>query len=47
LNGRPLNKPWLYHEELVKGGKLVLQMGPKPNKHWGTGPDAVPPQNDP
>jgi predicted alpha-1,2-mannosidase len=35
LNGKPLNKPWFYHSELVEGGSLVLQMGPKPNKNWG------------
>jgi putative alpha-1,2-mannosidase len=35
LNGKPLNKPWFYHSELVAGGSLVLQMGPKPNKKWG------------
>ncbi|MBN2475103.1 MAG: GH92 family glycosyl hydrolase [Pirellulales bacterium] len=45
LNGKPLNKPWLYHSELVQGGKLVLEMGPEPNKQWGRGPEAVPPQN--
>lgn len=35
LNGKPLTKPVLYHDELVKGGKLVLQMGDKPNRQWG------------
>jgi predicted alpha-1,2-mannosidase len=35
LNGKKLNKPWFYHSELVAGGSLVLQMGPKPNKKWG------------
>ena len=34
LNGKPLNRPVLYHDEIVKGGKLVLQMGPKPNEKW-------------
>jgi len=43
LNGRPLNKPWFYHEELVNGGSLVLKMGPKPNEKWGSSPEAVPP----
>jgi len=43
LNGRPLTRPWFYHEELVKGGKLVLFMGPEPNKKWGASPDAAPP----
>jgi putative alpha-1,2-mannosidase len=35
LNGKKLTKPWFYHSELVKGGSLVLQMGPTPNKKWG------------
>ncbi len=44
LDGKPLDKPWLYHSQLVQGGKLILQMGPKPNKNWGSAPEAVPPQ---
>jgi predicted alpha-1,2-mannosidase len=35
LNGKPLEKPWFYHSELVAGGSLVLKMGPEPNKKWG------------
>jgi predicted alpha-1,2-mannosidase len=45
LDGRPLNKPWFYQHELVDGGELVLQLGPKPNRRWASGPDAAPPQN--
>lgn len=43
LNGKPLNKPWFYHEELVKGGTLVFKMGPRPNEKWGSAPGAEPP----
>jgi putative alpha-1,2-mannosidase len=43
LNGAPLNKPWFEHATLIKGGTLVLNMGPRPNKQWGSSPDAVPP----
>jgi predicted alpha-1,2-mannosidase len=43
LNGKALNKPWFYHEELVNGGSLVLKMGPKPNTKWGSSAEAVPP----
>jgi predicted alpha-1,2-mannosidase len=43
LDGKPLNKPWFYHSQLVDGGKLVLIMGPKPNKNWGSKPDDAPP----
>lgn len=35
LNGKPLNRFWFYHSELVKGGELILEMGPEPNKKWG------------
>ena len=43
LDGKPLSKPWFYHRELVDGGKLVFQMGPRPNKQWGSTPEAAPP----
>jgi predicted alpha-1,2-mannosidase len=35
LNGQALNRPWITHEELVKGGTLVLDMGVLPNRSWG------------
>ncbi|MBI1343302.1 MAG: glycoside hydrolase family 92 protein [Terrimonas sp.] len=43
LNGRPLNKPWIDHATLVRGGKLVLNMGDQPNKQWGSDPKLAPP----
>lgn len=43
LNGETLEKPWFYHRELVKGGNLILEMGPKPNKTWGHLPEHAPP----
>lgn len=43
LNGRALNKPWFYHDELVKGGKLTLVMGSQPNDNWGSKPSDAPP----
>ena len=43
LDGTPLNQPWFYHDQLVDGGTLVLDMGPKPNKEWGSAPGATPP----
>ena len=47
LDGKPLNKPWFYHSALVDGGKLVLVMGPKPNKSWGSGINDAPPSMSP
>lgn len=35
LNGKPFNKTYLLHEEIIKGGTLVLVMGNEPNKAWG------------
>ncbi|GAA4923626.1 GH92 family glycosyl hydrolase [Mucilaginibacter defluvii] len=35
LNGKALNTPWFTHADLVSGGTLELEMGPKPNKQWG------------
>ena len=43
LNEQPLNKPWFYHNELVKGGELELNLGSEPNTHWGSGIDKAPP----
>lgn len=44
LNGEPLDKPWFDHSTLVRGGILTLQMGPEPNKAWGSLPEAAPPE---
>ena len=35
LNGKPLERPFLRHESLVRGGELVFVMGDQPNKEWG------------
>jgi predicted alpha-1,2-mannosidase len=35
LNGSSLNKPWISHEDIMNGGKLLFIMGPEPNKEWG------------
>jgi len=35
LNGKPLQSFKFPARELLKGGKLTLEMGPKPNKSWG------------
>jgi len=43
LNGQALNKPWFSHADIAQGGTLILEMGPRPNKSWGTAPDAAPP----
>jgi putative alpha-1,2-mannosidase len=47
LDGKALNKPWFRHSELVDGGELVLEMGPEPNKKWGSGLEDAPPSMTP
>jgi len=42
LNNRPYRKSFIDHADLMAGGQLVLQMGPRPNQHWGTGPGNEP-----
>jgi len=34
LDGEPLRRAWLRHDEVARGGRLVLQMGPRPST-WG------------
>jgi predicted alpha-1,2-mannosidase len=41
LNGKPLNVPRFAHADLARGGSLVLEMGPHPNKNWGTAEDTA------
>lgn len=35
LNGEKLSTPWISHEAIENGGKLVFEMGPKANREWG------------
>lgn len=37
-NGQPLHIPRLAVKEVLGGGQLILEMGPEPNKDWGTQP---------
>ncbi|NOY37340.1 MAG: glycoside hydrolase family 92 protein [Chlorobi bacterium] len=45
LNGKPLEHPWFTHNDILKGSTLELEMGPYPNKQWGSSPDAAPPSS--
>lgn len=38
LNGEELNRPFISHADIAKGGELNLVMGDRPNKQWGTNP---------
>jgi predicted alpha-1,2-mannosidase len=35
LNGRPLDRPWISHAEIMNGGVLHFEVGPRPNEKWG------------
>ena len=35
LNGQPFSQAWIAHGDVVKGGTLVLEMGPSPSD-WGS-----------
>jgi predicted alpha-1,2-mannosidase len=37
LNGAPLDQAWLRHDQIERGGTLLLSMSPTPGK-WPTGP---------
>jgi predicted alpha-1,2-mannosidase len=37
LNGKPYQRSFLLHEDLINGGELVFQMGPRPHRNWGVG----------
>ncbi len=43
LNGKPLDRVWFRHVDLVNGGVLELTMGNTPNLRLGAEPDTFPP----
>lgn len=43
LNGKEWDKSWFSHKDLMKGGKLELVMGKKPNKSWASSDSSLPP----
>lgn len=42
LNGKPYDKNWISHADLLKGGSMRLQMSASPDKKRGIKPDAFP-----
>ncbi len=47
LNGKPIRRTWISHEEIVQGGELVFTMGAQPNRNWGSRPEEAPPSLTP
>ncbi len=46
LNGKPLDKSWISHDDVMNGGKLELVMGPTANRQWAAGEAALPPSGE-
>jgi predicted alpha-1,2-mannosidase len=42
LNGKPINRSWIDHSEIMKGGTMEFEMGPEPNKEWANSPGSIP-----
>ena len=36
LNGRKYEQSYLRHEDLMRGGTLIFEMGPEPNREWAS-----------
>ena len=47
LNGRPLDRAWLAHDEIVRGGTLEFVTGPEPSVTWGVADPCVTSLNEP
>ena len=43
LNGRPLQRSYITHDDINKGGLLQFEMSDRPNKNWGTAQSHRPP----
>ena len=42
LNGRPLDRSVVTHEQILAGGELAFTMSAEPNRTWATAPEARP-----
>jgi predicted alpha-1,2-mannosidase len=42
LNGKQTNHCYIKHSDIMNGGTLIFEMGPAPNKTWGSGIDNIP-----
>ncbi len=47
LNGKPSTRTWLPESFALHGGTLEFELGPTPNKSWGTNPGDEPPSFGP
>ena len=42
LNGRLIDRNFIRHDELLEGGKLIVRMGPEPEKNRGISENTFP-----
>ena len=42
LRGKPYDKSYIRHEDIVQGGTLTFVMGPQPNRTWATAKESAP-----
>ncbi len=42
LDGKPLFRSYITHDEIMNGGELIFQMGNSPNKNWASEPEHRP-----
>ena len=42
FNGKPYNKSYIMHEDIINGGTLSFVMGNTPNKSWAAGTESIP-----
>lgn len=47
LNGKELNRSYIFHKEIMNGGILEFKMGATPNKEWCSSPASYPPSMTP
>jgi putative alpha-1,2-mannosidase len=43
LNGEPLKRSSITHDDIVSGGEMIFEMGSSPNKEWAKKEDQRPP----
>ncbi len=43
LNGKPYDKNYIRHEDILAGGRMEFVMGAEPNLQWGTSAESLPP----
>jgi putative alpha-1,2-mannosidase len=43
FNGKPYDKLWFRHADIVNGATIIFTLGSTPNPKFGAVPEAVPP----